>query len=184
MTITEQKKQVRQQMHAKRAELNQSYKKEYDTWICNSLLKTIKENNYQTIHCYLPMGTEIDIFPLIQILLDRKITVVTPRTLPKRKLKHLILKSLDKLEEGVYGTEHPAGDNKFTGKYDLIITPGLAFDASNYRLGYGGGYYDNFMVQYPTARKIGICYPFQMVDEIPVEAHDLALDEILWHPDF
>jgi 5-formyltetrahydrofolate cyclo-ligase len=181
MTITEQKKQVRQQMHIERAALNQSYKQKYDTWICNSLLKKIKENNYQTIHCYLPMGTEIDIFPLIQILLDRKITVVTPRTLPKRRLKHLILNSLDKLEEGVYGTEHPAGDNEFTGKYDLIITPGLAFDASNYRLGYGGGYYDNFMVQYPAARKIGICYPFQMVDEIPIEAHDLALDEILWH---
>ncbi len=179
MTITEQKKQLRQQMHSKRAELNQSYKQEYDKWICEALLKIIKENKFKTIHCYLPMGTEIDIFPLIEILLKEKLTVVTPKTLTKRRLKHLVLKSLDELEEGVYGTQYPTGDNEFLGQYDLIIVPGLAFDASNYRLGYGGGYYDNFMVEYPDARKIGICYPFQQVDKIPVEAHDLQLDDVL-----
>ena len=179
MTITDLKKKLRKEMHLKRAELNPVFKQKYDKWICEALLKTIKENKFKTIHCYLPMGTEIDIFPLIEILLKENLTIVTPKTLTKRKLKHLVLKSLDELEEGVYGTQHPAGDNEFLGQYDLIITPGLAFDASNYRLGYGGGYYDNFMVQYPEARKIGICYPFQQVDKIPVEEHDLKLDAIL-----
>jgi 5-formyltetrahydrofolate cyclo-ligase len=179
MTIPEQKKELRKQMHSKRVEISQSDKKQYDSWICEELFKIIKENYFKTIHCYLPMGTEIDIFPLIEILLQENLTVVTPKTLPKRKLKHLVLKSLNELEDGVYGTQYPAGGNEFSGEYDLIITPGLAFDASNYRLGYGGGYYDNFMVQYPSARKVGIFYPFQEVDIIPIENHDLKLDEIL-----
>ena len=62
----------------------------------------------------------------------------------------------------------------------MIITPGLAFDASNYRLGYGGGYYDSFMVNHPDAWKIGICYPFQKVPKVPIEEHDLQLDKILF----
>ena len=66
-----------------------------------------------------------------------------------------------------------------TGKYDLIIVPGLSFDESNFRLGYGGGYYDNFMSQHLDARKIGIFYPFQKIEKVPVEAHDLKLDEVL-----
>jgi len=140
MIITKQKKKLRQQMHTKRADLCKSYKEKYDKWICKTLLEIIQEKDNKIIHAYLPMGTEINIFPLIKILLQENITVVTPKTLPKRKLKHLILNSLDNLEEGVYGTQYPAGDNEYLGEYDLIITPGLAFDVSNYRLGCGGGY--------------------------------------------
>ena len=61
----------------------------------------------------------------------------------------------------------------------MIIVPGLAFDAQNYRLGYGGGYYDNFIVNHAQAKKIGIFYPFQKVEKVPVEAHDFPLDKIL-----
>jgi len=46
-------------------------------------------------------------------------------------------------------------------------------------LGYAGGYYDNFMVQYPLAYKLGICYPSQKVEQILFETHDLKLDDVL-----
>jgi 5-formyltetrahydrofolate cyclo-ligase len=127
---------------------------------------------------------EINIFPLIEQLLENKMTVVTPKTLPKRQLKHLVLKSLNELEKGVFGTKYPAGDEVFEGEYDLIIVPGLSFDNNNYRLGYGGGYYDNFMVNHTKAKKIGIFYPFQEMEEIPLESHDVRLDEILVNKDF
>jgi len=55
----------------------------------------------------------------------------------------------------------------------------LAFDANNYRLGYGGGYYDTFLAQHPTAFKQGIFYPFQEVSEVPTEVHDVQLDHVL-----
>lgn len=179
MTVTEQKKKLRKQMQLERAKLSKFAKTKYDEWICQTLLEKIENHQYKTIHCYLPMGTEINIFPLIETLLEKKITVVTPKTLAKRKLKHLILKSLDELEEGVFGTVYPAGEQEFVGEYDLIIVPGLAFDEENYRLGYGGGYYDNFMLHHPRAKKIGVFYPFQEVEKIPLESHDLKLDEIL-----
>ena len=124
------------------------------------------------------MGNEIDIKPLLEKLLSKNCTVVVPKTLKNRKLTHLILNSLDALEPGVYGTSHPENGIVFTGKIDLVIVPGLAFDEENYRLGYGGGYYDTFLAEYPTAFTVGVGYPFQKVKKVPKEAHDACLDTV------
>ena len=179
MTISDQKKKLRKQMLFKRAKLPKQVKEKYDQWICDSLWSTIKGEGFKTVHCYLPMGTEINITPLIETMLKENVIVVTPKTLPKRRLQNLVLTSLLDLEEGVFGTKHPASAKVFSGTYDLIIVPGLSFDDSNYRLGYGGGYYDNFIIHQPQARKVGIFYPFQKIEKVPVEAHDVRLDEIL-----
>ena len=179
MNIQIQKKSLRQKMIFERTKLSNSFKQKYDDWICESLLEIILEKKLKVIHCFLPMEYEINIFPLIKTLLQKGITVVNPKTLPKRQLEHLVLKDLKELEKGVFGTVHPKGNNAYQGNYDLIIIPGLAFDENKNRLGYGGGYYDNFIVHHPQAIKIGIYYPFQKVDKIPVESHDITLDEIL-----
>lgn len=179
ISVIDQKKHVRKEMLMKRATLIPSAKKNYDQWVCNSLLKKIEDLHCKTVHCYLPMGTEINITPLIAILLEKKITVVAPKTLPNRTLKNLVLTSIDAVEKGIFGTTYPAGEEVFDGKLDLIIVPGLAFDAHKYRLGYGGGYYDNFMSNHPFAYKIGAFYPFQEVEKVPSEDHDLPIDEIL-----
>ena len=80
---------------------------------------------------------------------------------------------------GIKNTLHPKNPMPYLGEFDLIVIPGLACDRNNFRLGYGGGYYDNFLMQYPSAYKLGIFYPFQLVDYVPLEEHDQQLDEIL-----
>ena len=177
--IKKQKKELRKDMLIKRAKLNTAFKKEYDLWICNELEKIIETENYKTIHAYLPMGKEINITPLLEKLLAKNITIVAPKTLPKRKLENRILTSLDKIEKGVFGTTHPSNPVEYTDTFDLIIVPGLAYDTQNYRLGYGGGYYDNFIVNHPNSCKLGIFYPEQKVEEVPVEPHDIRLNKIL-----
>ena len=179
MNIIEQKKNLRNKMLIKRAKIDTTFKQEYDLWICQQLEQIISKNNYKTIHAYLPMGKEIDISPLLENLLAKGITIITPKTLPKRKLENRVLTSLTDIEKGVYGTTHPSNPEEYKGTFDLIIIPGLAFDENNYRLGYGGGYYDNFIVNHPNAYKLGIFYPEQKVEEVPTEAHDRKLDRIL-----
>jgi len=179
MDIILEKKILLAQMLRRRSQLNTEKKADYDQEICRQLEKIIRENNYQTVHAYIPMANEIDISPLLQNLLDQGIQVICPKTLPKRKLENRILHSLSQLETGIMGTQHPIQDDLFEGEIDLIIVPGLAYDPDNYRLGYGGGYYDNFLVNHPNAKKVGIFYPFQGVAQVPKEEHDIKLDLLI-----
>ena len=91
---------------------------------------------------------------------------------------------------GAYGILEPVGE-LFTD-YDsisLVVVPGVAFDAAGNRLGRGKGYYDRLLPRLPRARrigiclaaayKIGICFPFQLVDRVPAEPFDIRMDEII-----
>ena len=179
MTIKEEKKTLRQGMLLERSQLEPLLKAKYDQYICEQLLALIIEKNFKLVHAYIPMAHEIDITPLLVQLLQNNITVVCPKTLPKRQIENRILHSLQELEIGIKGTQHPANSQIYEGHYDLIIVPGLAFDAQKYRLGYGGGYYDNFLISHAQAHRVGIFYPFQEVSEVPREAHDVRLDEVI-----
>lgn len=179
MIITEQKKELRKVMLAKRGQLDIVEKKQMDLYICQQLINIVDSIQPKVVHCYLPMGSEIDITNVINYLITKNIIVVTPKTLRKRQLENLVLNSLEETEVGLFGTTHPSGDNLYTGNYDLFIIPGLAFDSNKYRLGYGAGYYDGFLSQQKTGLKAAICYPFQIVDEVPIESHDVQLDTIL-----
>lgn len=179
MTIEEQKQRLRKEMLLKRAALPKHYKEKYDRWICNSLWNITAANDFKTIHCYLPINTEIDIKPFIQKLLDESLTVVTSKILEKGQLQHVRLSSLDQLEKGIHGTVYPKNAIEYFGSYDLIIVPGLGFTSSNYRLGYGGGYYDTFLANHTLTQTIGVFYPFQECENIPIETHDIPLKDIL-----
>jgi 5-formyltetrahydrofolate cyclo-ligase len=67
----------------------------------------------------------------------------------------------------------------YSGGFDLIIVPGVAFDCKGNRLGRGRGYYDRFLCQHLDVKRIGICFDFQCVDEVPAEPFDIRMDEVL-----
>ncbi len=167
-------------MLEQRAVLLPKEKELFDQAICDRLYQLIQERKAKTIHTFLPMGDEINIYPLIERMLSEGLRVVTPEALPKRILRNWILLGLDQLQDGVYGTQFPANSSEYTGAYDLIIVPGLAFDKDQYRIGYGAGYYDAFLKDHPEALKVGIAYPFQIVAEVPREDHDIGLDLLIF----
>lgn len=84
------------------------------------------------------------------------------------------------LAQGAYGIEEPTGE-LFTDyeAIDFIAVPGVAFDRKGNRLGRGKGYYDRLLLRIPSAFKAGICFPFQMVEEVPSEPFDIRMDEII-----
>lgn len=61
---------------------------------------------------------------------------------------------------------------------DLIIVPGVAFDRKNNRLGRGKGYYDRLLAKLDIP-KIGICFDFQLFDEIPAEPFDRKMNQVI-----
>lgn len=170
---------LRERMKEQRKMLSSEQKQIFDKMICEKLHDLIIEKGAKVVHSFIPMSDEINILPIIKNLLHNEVKVVCPKAMKNRVMQNLVLRSIDNLENGVYGTQHPANSNEYTGDYDIILVPGLAFDNQMNRLGYGAGYYDKFLNRQSNAIKIGVCYPFQLLDRIPVEQHDVVLDEIV-----
>lgn len=63
---------------------------------------------------------------------------------------------------------------------DCIVTPGLAFDRSGFRLGMGGGFYDRLLSrpEYAGALRLGLAYAFQLIDHLPHETWDMPVDAV------
>lgn len=84
---------------------------------------------------------------------------------------------------GVYNIGEPVEGALFTeySSIDLVVLPGVAFDAYGHRLGRGKGYYDRLLSHpdFANVYKMGVCFSFQSVDVVPAEAHDMLVDELL-----
>ena len=82
-------------------------------------------------------------------------------------------------QQSAFGIMEPVGEN-YTDykKVDLIIIPGVAFDRKMNRLGRGKAYYDRFLPKV-KAPKLGICFEFQLFDEIPADRNDVKMDYIV-----
>ncbi len=165
-------------MLSTRAAMPAAEKALLDQAICAQLWQWTLDHHPKVVHTYLPMGDEVDVRPFITQALEAGIIMVAPKSLKGRQLQHLILHSLDELEPGIFGTSHPAGGQEYAGEYDLFVVPGLAFDRHGNRIGYGAGYYDLFLGSQSGGFKAGICYPFQLVPELPQEPHDIRMDMV------
>lgn len=84
-----------------------------------------------------------------------------------------------RLELGAFHIEEPTGDDVAdVNEIELIVVPGVAYDRRGNRMGRGKGFYDRLLAT-TRATKVGIGYEFQIVDELPVEDHDVAMDIII-----
>ena len=91
--------------------------------------------------------------------------------------------AVEQLQEGTFGLLEPCptGVEHQADEADLIIVPGVAFDLTGHRVGYGKGFYDRFL-KHPgrKAHLIGLCHDFQLTDEaIPVDMHDIPMEIVV-----
>lgn len=133
------------------------------------------------IHCFLPMGSEVDTRPIIAAALAAHKAVAVPVTVRGGPLEHSWIRSLDPaaFEPGVFGTLRPvAPEPALPGDWALTIVPLLAFDRGGYRLGYGKGYYDQLLAMTPTPT-IGVAFAALERPRLPREPHDVPLDMVV-----
>lgn len=84
-----------------------------------------------------------------------------------------------RLELGSFHIEEPSGDNLTDPEeIEMVVVPAVAFDRKGKRLGRGKGFYDRFL-QTTKATKVGVGYEFQLMDELPTEPHDVAMDIVI-----
>lgn len=83
----------------------------------------------------------------------------------------------DDLASGCFGIPEPsAGAEVLVSIIDLIFVPGMCFDFSGHRLGYGKGYYDRLIQANPDVLTAGVCFDQHFVERLPVDPWDANVD--------
>lgn len=98
----------------------------------------------------------------------------------RRLLEFAPVRSLDELCPGAYGILEPDPQRcaaRTDCVPDLLVAPGLGFDRQGYRLGYGGGYYDRYLVRPELSETfcVGLCFGVQLVEALPRDPWDRRL---------
>lgn len=136
---------------------------------------------------YIPIHSEIDPMPLMDALADTGHRLALPCI--RRKAHPLVFRCFqrgDQLRTGAFGTKEPLHDAEMITP-DIILPPLLAFSRSGFRLGYGGGYYDQTLAGLRNKGELfacGLAYAAQEVPHLPVDRHDQKLDGILTESGF
>lgn len=129
---------------------------------------------------YYSLPDEVDTHTVVDSLLMSRKTILLPHVTGEGTMELRRYTGPKDLAAGAYGIMEPTGEVFTEYKdIDLAVIPGMAFDHAGNRMGRGKGYYDRFLPCIPQAYKMGLCFPFQMIDAVPAEAHDIKMDEII-----
>ena len=155
----------------------------YDNRIYQRLIESELYKNSKNIFVYISFRDEVDTKTLLtKMLRDNKNVYVPKVSFHSNHMEAIKILSFNNLEENRFGTLEPVGDKDKVDPQliDLVITPGVAFDESGNRVGFGKGYYDRFFKRTsPDVIKIGLSYEIQMVDCIDCNDFDEKLDYII-----
>ena len=136
--------------------------------------------NADTLLLYSALQDEVPTQSLLDELVAQGKTVLLPRVVSDTDMELRQYTGLQDLQVGAFGILEPTG-KLFTDyeKIDVAVVPGMAFDKEGHRLGRGKGYYDRFLRLLPKTYKIGICFSWQLVDNVPTDEHDILMDQIM-----
>ena len=170
------KTELRKLIRAQKREVTAQQLAQFSASVCRQLLASSRWKAAQTVLLYASLPDEVD----TSVLLIDALKAEKRALLPVVKGDVLELKTYHEVTEtGSFGIQEPVGEAFFNyDEIDLAIIPGMAFDVNGHRLGRGKGYYDR-LLPLISAYKIGLCFPFQLVDEVPFEPHDQIVNEVI-----
>ena len=175
------KDEIRKQILEKRSNLSFEEVDKKSELIIENLTPYLK--NAQNIMIFTDMKIEVRITKLIELYPEKNFFISKIVNSKNREMK------INKYNENElvlhkFGYYESSSDDFYDEKIlDIVVVPALAFDSIKNRIGFGGGYYDTFLNKVREKNKntlfIGVCYDFQMIEEVPIEGHDITLDLVI-----
>ncbi|HFK1761935.1 5-formyltetrahydrofolate cyclo-ligase [Bacillus wiedmannii] len=136
----------------------------------------------KTIGITLSMENEVNTYPIIEKAWEEGKNVVVPKcNKGTRTMSFRQISNFDQLETVYMNLREPIPaltEEVGADEIDLQIVPGVAYTGRGERIGYGGGYYDRYLVHY-KGKTLSLAYSFQMVEHIPVEPFDKNVEKII-----
>ncbi|WP_168190034.1 5-formyltetrahydrofolate cyclo-ligase [Caloramator sp. E03] len=174
------KKEIRKNMILLRNSYDEKILDEISTKITDNIFDWQIFKDSKVVMLYSSIKSEVRTKKIIIKALEDLKVVALPKTL--KDIGQIIacsINDMNGLSIGTYGTLEP-NDTKIIDKndIDIVFVPGVAFDYKGFRIGYGAGYYDRYLKDYDGI-KIGVCYGFQLIDDVFHDEHDIKMDYLV-----
>jgi 5-formyltetrahydrofolate cyclo-ligase len=172
------KEGLRKRLAALRRSLSAEARAERAVRACANLVSQPCFSRAHTVLAYAPLRFELDPGAALAEAWALGKRVALPRVTPDTgELSLHLYVSGDPLEESGFGVREPLADAPGIAaeQVDLVLVPGLSFDARGYRLGYGKGFYDRLLPRLVRAARAGLAFELSLLPEIPSEEHDVPV---------
>ncbi len=182
--ITEEKDSIRSYVANRRSALSDYEVIEKSSKISKNLSSLESYKHSKSIALYSPILNEVRTQSIFYDALGFEKEVYFPRVNGSSLDFHRI-HNLEQLKVGKFGVLEPQSHlfkvdiEQGLEQIDLFILPGLAFDKTGNRVGYGKGYYDRALINVPEIKKVGLCYSFQILDSVPADLNDQKVGTIV-----
>ncbi|MBP3390347.1 MAG: 5-formyltetrahydrofolate cyclo-ligase [Clostridia bacterium] len=158
------KQDLRARAKERRRNMVSEEKQQLDRQIAENVCRLKEYRPAKTILIYMSTPIEIDTIGIIKKAWADGKRVAVPRCIPDtRDMEFHYIESLDQLSIGSFSVMEPNPDLPVVTDFSgcLMIVPGMHFDMKGYRIGYGKGYYDRYMVRF-TGISAGLCYSAEL----------------------
>lgn len=178
-TVAGQKEALRQRMRAKLRQLAPGERAEAGAALVEAIQRLPQWESASVVLLFAPLPDEPDVWPLVWSALRAGKMAALPRREPGGASYEAA--RVDDPERdtapGAFGIREPLSRCPPVPlkRLDFILAPGVAFDRRFYRLGRGKGFYDRLLAGLPGFT-CGTGFDFQLVEALPGEPHDVALD--------
>ena len=174
------KKEIRAKVKKNRREATPEQIRENSNLICEKFLCLPEYKEAEVVFAYMDCKNEVETKKVIEQCWKDGKTIAVPKVFGEI-MKYYVISSYDDLEEGYFGIPEPKHERlrEIVCEDGLMILPGVAFDVSRHRVGYGGGFYDRYLEAHPDMKKIAFAFEFQMFEEVPFEEFDRQPEKII-----
>ena len=178
--ILEEKNRLRRGLLKKRKDLSPSVSQEKSTLILKVLLSEKAFIDASSVALYFPVNGEVDTTETFKKCIDLEKKVFFPKTRGSG-LIFLRTRNVEELTPGAFAIPEPPADAERArnDELDLVLVPGVAFDFSGNRIGYGKGFYDRFLKDIPRRARFGLAYRFQVLKSVPSRETDVKAGRII-----
>ena len=176
----DEKNLIRKQMKQLRADMTRTERFEKSMQIFEQLITVPEFKRADRIYTYVSMDNEIDTIMLIDYSLSLEKRVFVPRVSGK-DMEFYEISDISELNPGYMGIYEPDinGKEPDYSRTGFMCMPGLAFDRSYNRIGYGGGFYDRYLSVDNKLYKAALAYEAQLLESIPAQDGDVRPDMIV-----
>ncbi len=183
-SIAERKRLLRQEATARRTSVSPKDAVKWSRKILARVLALPEIKAAKTVSVYCSFGSEARTHELIEALAQAGKRVCLPRVDGSpASMSMYAFKSLAALQPSAFGFPEPPLENHVKApekEIDVILTPGLAFDARGHRLGFGMAFYDRFVAGMPKRVPVlALAYECQIFPEVPVTERDVKVDKVV-----